>query len=92
MWLVSSRRREGEQNAQELEQQEQQEMEKWRKLEQQEMEKWWRRAQGQDSDAHGETTQVQEGTHAASGKECTRERVEKKARYFTRRNACQKGG
>jgi len=53
-------------------------MEKWRKLEQQEMEKWWRRAQGQDSDAHGETTQVQERTHAASGKECTRERVEKR--------------
>lgn len=68
-------------------------MEKWRKLEQQEMEKWWRRAQGQDSDAHGETTQVQERTHVASGKECTRERESgEKARYFTRRSACQKGG
>lgn len=66
-------------------------MEKWRKLEQQEMEKWWRRAQGQDSDAHGETTQVQEGTHAASGKECTREREWRKGPLFHQEECMPEG-
>ena len=67
-------------------------MEKWWRLEQQEIGKWWRRAQGQDSDVHGETTQEQERTHAASGKECHKKESGEKARYSTRKNARQKGG
>ena len=67
-------------------------MEKWWKLEQQEMEKWWLRAQGQDSEVYGETTQEQERTHAASGMECYTKESGGKARYSTWTMACQKGG